>query len=221
MTVLLVLAFIILFIALDYFFGGEAQPAKQPRLAVAPARALPAIVAGFQLPEHVRFHPGHTWAMAESPNLLRVGLDDFAARLTGKVDRVALPQRGQWIRQGQKAWTLYRDGVAVDMLSPVEGEVTEVNDALAADPELARKDPYGDGWMFQVNSPDAKTTLRNLLGGGMARAWMQEASARLQRMMPNAAGALAQDGGMAIDDLSKAVPDQDWQKLTSEFFLPR
>jgi len=221
MTVLLVLAFIVVFIALDYFLGGEAQVVTAQRLAAAPARVLPPIVAGFRLPESVRFHPGHAWALAESPNLLRVGLDDFAARLTGKIDRVALPQRGQWIRQGQKAWTLYRDGVAVDMLSPVEGEVTEVNDALAADPELACKDPYGDGWMFQVNAPDAKTTLRNLLSGGMARAWMQEASTRLQRMMPSAAGAMAQDGGLAIDDLSKAIPDQDWSRLTSEFFLPR
>ena len=77
----------------------------------------PGLVGGFQVPEKLRYHPGHTWALSESPSLVRVGLDEFAAKLTGKLERIALPQRGQWIRQGQKIWTLHRDGSTVDMLS--------------------------------------------------------------------------------------------------------
>ena len=52
---------------------------------------------------------------------MRVGMDDFASKLTGKLDSITLPQRGQWIRQGQKMCTLYRDDAAVDMVSPIEG----------------------------------------------------------------------------------------------------
>ncbi len=75
-------------------------------------RPVPGLVGGFKVPENLRYHPGHTWALSESPSLVRVGMDDFASKLMGKVDRTALPQRGQWIRQGQKIATIFRNGEA-------------------------------------------------------------------------------------------------------------
>ena len=152
---------------------------------------------------------------------MRIGIDDFASKLVGKVEHVTLPQRGQWIRQGQKVWSIIRNGVKVDMVSPIEGSVSDINEAVMADPSLAGKDPYGEGWMVTVQSPDAKTNFRNLLGGALARWWTEESSMRLQRVMPSALGALAQDGGVAIDDLASTMPDEQWTKITREFFLTR
>ena len=223
MTVLLVLFFFATFLLIDYFRSRRAI--VQPVLQVAPAkyaevpRLQPALVGGFAVPENLRYHPGHTWALSESPNLVRVGMDDFAAKLAGKVDSINLPQRGQWIRQGQKMCTLYRDDVAVDMVSPIEGTVAEINQALMSDPKLALRDPYGEGWLVTVQAPDAKTSFKNLLGGAMARWWTEESASRLQRRMPMALGALAQDGGVAMDDISTQIPDQEWLPLAKEFFL--
>ncbi len=224
MTVLLVLFFFATFLLIDYFRSHRAI--VQPVLQVAPskhdavaARLQPALVGGFAVPENLRYHPGHTWALSESPNLVRVGMDDFASKLAGKVDSINLPQRGQWIRQGQKMCTLYRDDVAVDMVSPIEGSVSDINQALMDDPKLALRDPYGEGWLVTVHAPDAKTSFRNLLGGAMARWWTEESASRLQRRMPMALGALAQDGGVAMDDLSTHIPDQEWLPLAKEFFL--
>jgi glycine cleavage system H lipoate-binding protein len=223
MTVLLVLFFFATFLLIDYFRSRHAI--VQPALQVAPAkyaevpRLQPALVGGFEVPENLRYHPGHTWALSESPNLVRVGMDDFAAKLAGKVDSINLPQRGQWIRQGQKMCTLYRDDYAVDMVSPIEGSVSDINQALMQDPKLALRDPYGEGWLVTVQSPDAKTSFKNLLGGAMARWWTEESASRLQRRMPMALGALAQDGGVAMDDISTQIPDQEWLPLAKEFFL--
>jgi glycine cleavage system H lipoate-binding protein len=177
------------------------------------------VVGGFQVPENLRYHPGHTWALNESPSLVRVGMDDFASKLIGKVERIVLPQRGQWIRQGQKIATIFRDGAAVDMVSPIEGSIADVNDTVANDPTLARKDPYGEGWLVTVQSPDAKTNFRNLLGGALARWWTEESASRLQRKMPQMLGALAQDGGVAMDNLTEQIPDQEWTAVAKEFFL--
>src|SRR5450755_3984916 len=173
MTVLLVLATFAIFLTIDYFYS----KAKHPVLQVAPAmskaegatapRLRPSLVGGFSVPDNLRYHPGHTWALSESPNLVRIGIDDFASKLTGKIEHVTLPQRGQWIRQGQKVWSIVRNGVKVDMVSPIEGSVADINEALASDPSLATKDPYGEGWMVTVQSPDAKTNFGNLLGGAM------------------------------------------------------
>ena len=120
MTVLLILATFVIFLTIDYFYG--RRRAVQPVVAIARApvarpRLLPTIVAGFELPENLRYHPGHTWALAESPRLMRVGFDDFAARLIGKMDRISLPQRGRWIRQGQSLLTVYRDGSKAEIVS--------------------------------------------------------------------------------------------------------
>ncbi|MGA3107824.1 MAG: glycine cleavage system protein H [Terriglobales bacterium] len=223
MTVLLVLFFFTTFLLIDHF---RSRHAVQPVMQLAPAkqesapRLQPALVGGFSVPENLRYHPGHTWALSESPNLVRVGMDDFASKLTGKIERITLPQRGQWIRQGQKMCSFHRDGVAVDMVSPIEGSVSDINQALLADPKLALSDPYGEGWLVTVQAPDAKTSFRNLLGGALARWWTQESASRLQRRMPLAfAGALAQDGGVAINDVAAQIPDQEWLPLAKEFFL--
>jgi len=187
--------------------------------AAVPAPRKPSVVGGFSVPEHLRFHPGHTWALSESPNLVRIGMDDFATKLTGKVESITLPQRDQWIRQGQKAWSLIRNGVKVDMVSPIEGSVADINEAALKDPSLIAKDPYGEGWMVTVQSPDAKTNFRNLLGGALTRWWTEESALRLQRLIPNALGALAQDGGVAIDDVAGTIPDEQWVEIAREFFL--
>ena len=90
MTVLLVLFTFITFLLIDYFrtrhtvlqLASQVSTAKQA--AVAP-RLQPAMVGGFEVPENLRYHPGHTWALSESPSLVRVGMDDFASKLTGKL----------------------------------------------------------------------------------------------------------------------------------------
>ncbi len=222
MTVIMVLLTFAIFLAIDYVHG-QMQLAKQPVLQAAPRetapRMVPSIVSGFKVPENVRYHTGHTWALSESSDLVRVGLDDFATKLVGKIDSIALPQRGRWVRQGQKIWTIFRDGKSVDMVSPIEGTVTAINEAVMKDPELARKDPYGEGWLLTVQAPDAKINFRNLMGGTLARLWTEASALQLRNRMPMLAGALAQDGGEAVDDLTANMPGEDWATVTKEFFL--
>jgi glycine cleavage system H protein len=222
MTVILVLMTFALFLTIDYIRSRKQvvkQPVVQPVVREPEARVVPALVAGFQVPENVRYHAGHTWALSESRELVRVGMDDFASKLIGKIESIALPQRGRWVRQGQKIWTITRDGKSVDMVSPIEGTISDVNEAVAKNPDLARKDPYGEGWLVTVQAPDSKINFRNLLGGALARLWTEAAALQLRNRIPAMAGALAQDGGVAVDDLTAQLPDADWAELTKEFFL--
>ena len=222
MTVLLVLFTFGLFLLIDYFRTRHAVAQPALELAAKPEtrpRLQPALVAGFEVPANLRYHPGHSWALQESPGLVRVGMDDFASKLTGTVDNIALPRRGQWIRQGQKLCAVHRDGSAVDMVSPIEGTVADINEVVARNAKLALSDPYGEGWLVTVQAPDAKTNFRNLLGGALARWWMEEAATRLSRRMPMVTGALAQDGGVAMNNLTIHIPDQEWMPLAKEFFL--
>jgi glycine cleavage system H lipoate-binding protein len=152
---------------------------------------------------------------------VRVGIDEFAAALMGRIERVEMPKRGVWVRQGQKVLSFYRDGEKTDMVSPTEGEVIEINPEVLRDPALLRKDPYGQGWLMLVDVPDEETIDRNLVPEGMVRTWMRTAVERLYARQPQLAGAVAADGGRPADDLFTALADTSWKELTQEFFLTK
>ena len=221
MTVILVLFTFLVFIVLDYLLNRRKVMAT---VRVAEPQAAPAplggdYVDGFHVPEHLSYHPGHSWLVRERKNVVRMGADEFAAALAGKVDRIELPKPGQWIRQGQRILSFYRDGEKTEMVSPTEGEVMEVNAEVLANPSVVRSDPYQRGWLLAIHVPDEETTSRNLIPKGLVAQWMREAVDRLYAHQPALAGAVAADGGRPSDDLLAALPGKSWKDVTAEFFL--
>ena len=221
MTVILVLVTFLTFIVLDYFLNRNKVVATVPIEVrnLAPAHMGGEMVDGFLVPEGISYHPGHTWLTRERKNVARIGADEFAAALVGKVERIELPKPGQWVRQGQKILSFYRDGEKTEMVSPTEGEVMEVNAEIVSNPALLRRDPYGKGWLMTINVPDEENTTRNLVPKGLIREWMREAVEHLYATQPRLAGAVAADGGRQTDDLLRSLPDANWKKVTGEFFL--
>ncbi|HUA58334.1 MAG TPA: glycine cleavage system protein H [Verrucomicrobiae bacterium] len=223
MVVILVLAVFLFFIVLDYFLNRNKAiaTANVEAPATVPAHLGGDIVDGFQVPQSVSYHFGHSWVVRERKNVVRMGADEFAAALLGKLEKIELPKPGQWIRQGQKVLSFIRDGEKTEMVSATEGEVLQVNDEVLNNPALMRQDPYGKGWLVSIHVPDEENTSRNLVPKGLVREWMRDAITRLYGMQPALAGAVAADGGRPADDLLAGVPDSDWRKVTSEFFLTR
>ena len=219
MTVLLVLLTFLTFIVIDYLLSRKKALATVRVANSAEAVAASDYVEGFLVPENLRYHAGHSWLHRERMHVVKVGMDEFSAALAGKVDSIELPKPGHWIRQGQKAWTLHRGEEKTDMVSPIEGEVVEINPALAQDPSLVRRDPYGEGWLMSVFVPDEESTGRNLLPKELVKGWMRQTVERLYARQPELAGAVAADGGRPAEDLFAAFPGESWTKMTSEFFL--
>ena len=81
----------VLFLLIDHFFSKKpavvmaTKPARATSHTVPEARLQPQLVNGFRVPENLRYHPGHTWALNESPSLVRIGIDDFASKMIGKI----------------------------------------------------------------------------------------------------------------------------------------
>ena len=221
MTVILILFTFAVFVLIDYWLaykeGAQVVVAEAPRKPAATIE--PAFVEGFLVPESVRYHAGHGWLAAERPHLAAVGIDEFAAALAGKIDRIELPKPGTWIRQGQRAVKLFRNGQKAEMVSPTEGEVLEVNPEVLADPSLVRQDPYGRGWLMRIHVPDEEGTTRNLIPKKLVPGWMRDAAARLYALQPQMAGAVAAEGGRPVEDLAAALGEESWKQLTAEFFL--
>ena len=222
MIALLVVTTFIVFVTVDYYLHyrhPKPVPAKDTLVVAKEISAPSQLVCGYELPANYAYHPGHAWALRESPKLVRVGLDDFAARFLGGIEQVELPMRGRWLRQGEKGWCLNRRGHRFEMLSPIEGEVVEVNPKVVEDPTLLQKDPYGVGWLLAVNAPAADGNLKNLMRGRMAQHWMEESGQTLRQHVDPHTGMHLQDGGRIIPDVLSSVPEERWDALGRDLLL--
>ncbi len=207
--------FLLLFIPFWRFVQG---PARQP--AVATARVTTTLADWFHAPADRLLHRGHAWAQPEPSGLVTVGLDGFAASLVGPVSRIALPQPGTRVGQGEPAWSLVgEDGRAVAMLAPVDGEVVEVNPTAAASPATLGLDPYGAGWLMKVRPSRLRANTSSLLSGEAARRWMHDVAAGLQNQFAPGLGALAQDGGVPVAGMARALDPDRWDDVARTYLL--
>jgi glycine cleavage system H lipoate-binding protein len=196
-------------------------PSRNPALATARVRQPAAAAAEwFLMPVDRAFHRGHAWLKDTTGGLVTVGMDDFAARLVGPLSRVSLPAVGAAVGQGEMAWRLVAsDGRMVDMLSPVDGTVVELNAALASAPEAAETDPYEQGWLMKVRPSRLRANRMSLLSGQAARRWMDETIAGLRAHFAPGLGALAQDGGVPLSGMARAIDPDHWDRLAARFLL--
>lgn len=222
MVAVLVLATFVIFILVDYYLQRRQPQPAQVLTATQELEEAPfplSVVGGFKLPAQLSYHPGHAWAMKEARHVVRVGLDDFTARVLGKIDHIELPARGRWLRQGEKGWVLTRGDHRFEMLSPIEGEVIDVNPEALRDPAVVHKDPYGAGWLVAVSAPAADANLKNLVRGRLAQRWMEESVATLYNRINGGTGVHLQDGGRAVADILVQVPEDRWEEIVRELLL--
>ena len=218
MSILFVLLMFLLIISVRYFIEPKVQPVMEPEIFAKPRSPVVKREYGFEIPQGYCFHLGHTWVMKEGTDDARVGVDNFVTNLMGKIDHIEVRGADRWVRQGQKLITLSSNGTSIDLLSPVEGVVTAVNNDVLQDPSLVTKDPYEKGWIAMVKSPDLKVNQRNLIQGSMVAPWMQNNLARLNAMLAPSP-ALAQDGGHPISGLLPQLAPEVRQKVVKEFFV--
>jgi len=223
MTVPLVLATFLVFIVLDYFLN-RRKAIHTVHATVPQPQSLPAhlggdYVEGFLVPANLSYHSGHSWLVRERKGVVRIGADEFAAALAGKIEQVELPKPGTWVRQGQKFLSFVRNGQRTEMVSPTEGEVTAINTEVLNNPALLRQDPYGKGWLLSLHVPDEENTGRNLVPRMLVREWMRQAVENLYAHQPALAGAVAADGGRPAEDILAGIPEANWNEITREFFL--
>lgn len=174
-------------------------------------------IRGFGVPRDHGFHEGHTWARIESGGALRIGQDDFALKLLGQADAFELPLMGKELDPGRIGWGMRRNGHHADVLSPVGGVIVEVNSRVRENAGLANREPYADGWLFMVRTPDPKAALKKLMTDQQSVSWMTEEVGRLESLVEEVAGPLAADGGYLADDIFGNLPGLGWERLTRTF----
>jgi glycine cleavage system H lipoate-binding protein len=214
---LIAIGYLLVLVVFWRVLAGDA-PAR-PAASAAGVSAARAMRAWFRVPDGLAFHGGHAWAAPEGGGVFRVGLDDFAQRLVGPPDAFDLPRAGTVVEPGMPALRLRFDGQAVKVLSPVGGEVVEVNPEVMGRPDLVCDDPYGRGWLLRVQVPRPEAALSNLMSGRVARAWMDGAAESLSGLMGPKLGPVLQDGGIPVSGFARELSPRDWTRLAETLLL--
>lgn len=163
-------------------------------------------IFGLNMPADRLYHRGHAWAKREHDGTLTVGLDDFAARVIGKPEKVELPKIGAEVEVNGTGWTFQKDGARIRVLSPVDGKVIAVGSG-------------DDGFYLRVK-PGNGIDLRHLLKGTEIRPWIMREMERLEEMLSSEkVGLSLADGGELVNDLPKNYPAVNWDSTLGEMFL--
>ena len=113
-------------------------------------------------PEDLKYSAEHEWVRSGNASVVRVGITEYAADQLGDIVFVSLPAVGEAVAPGDACGELESTKSVSDVFCPVAGTVSAVNELLENSPETINADPYGDGWLFELEL-DADADLEDLM----------------------------------------------------------
>jgi glycine cleavage system H protein len=102
-------------------------------------------------PEDLKYTIDHEWVRSGNGSTIRVGITDYAAEQLGDIVFASLPTVGDTVAAGDACGELESTKSVSDIFCPVAGVVTAINAVLDGNPETVNADPYGDGWLFELD----------------------------------------------------------------------
>lgn len=135
------------------------------------------------VPSAIFFHRGHTWIKFTSPNRARVGLDDFAQKVLGRIEAIQFPRLGESVRQGEPLFMVCVGHHKLFLPAPSEGIVTHLNTELASNPKSVHSSPYERGWICEMKPENISKNIRELLSEEEAVRWELHELNKLQHFL--------------------------------------
>jgi len=111
------------------------------------------------IPDSLKYTKEHEWVSESSPTLIRMGITDFAQGALGDIVYVQLPKVGDVVIADKVCGEVESTKSVSEIFSPVSGTIVAINDGLNQAPELLNSDPYGQGWLAEIEVSDAPTAL--------------------------------------------------------------
>lgn len=217
---LAIIAFLLLLIPFWLMLNKQVRIKEQIRkvLGVLSANIL-------KIPQGVFYSKNHTWAYLEKSGIAKVGLDDLLLHITGDVEINQLKEPGETIQKGALLAEIKQNGKSLSILSPISGKILKPNSELSVNQKLMKDDPYGKGWIYDIQPSDWKAEIPSFYLGEEASVWLNNELVRykdfLARNMktyyPENAMTILQDGGELSDNSLSGFPAQLWNDFENEF----
>ncbi len=177
----------------------------------------------FSIPGGVFISEGHCWARMEEDGKVKVGLDDFAKKIIGRIRSIDPPNLGRMITRGQILFSVKQGYRTIPFKSPVTGRVAAVNATLKESAESLEATPYERNWVCMIDADDLDTELRDLKIGKSAVSFYQDEIDHLRGYLKPVEGN-GQDGvghpshGGQFVGTMENLNDVQWEVTVNEFF---
>ncbi len=175
----------------------------------------------FQIPGGVFISQGHCWANVSEDGTAKVGLDDFAKKIIGKVDSVGLPNLGMIVKKGQSLFNITQGQRTISFKSPVSGKVKEINKFINQELDSLNFTPYDMNWVCEIDAYELDSELPGLKIGKSAVSFYQEDIEKLQvlkkKTQTSKEAELEPEGAIFVGEMEK-LDDISWKRFAEEFF---
>ncbi|MFA6977960.1 MAG: response regulator [Ignavibacteriaceae bacterium] len=177
----------------------------------------------FSIPGGVFIAKNHTWVSMNQEGIAKVGIDDFANKLIGKIEAIELPNLGMNVKAGQPLFTVKQGTRSVSFLSPVSGKVSKINTLLEQNLSALTITPYERNWVCALDAENLDNEIKELQIGKSAVSFYQEDIDRFNVMMKELVktekkeGEYVEESQLYIGQLEK-LTDVNWEKIVAEFF---
>ncbi|HSW55269.1 MAG TPA: response regulator [Ignavibacteriaceae bacterium] len=175
----------------------------------------------FQIPGGVFISEGHCWANVSEDGTARVGLDDFAKKIIGKVDSVGLPNLGMIVKKGQSLFNITQGQRTISFKSPVSGKVKEINKFINQELDSLNFTPYDMNWVCEIDADELDSELPTLKIGKSAVSFYQDDIEKLQALkkktQTSKEAELEPEGAIFAGEMEK-LDDISWKRFAEEFF---
>lgn len=128
----------------------------------------------YDLPDELYYHDDHAWVRVESDGTVTVGMNDFYQKSAGDTTYVDLPFEGDDVQRGETVGKIQSAKWVGKFVTPVSGEIVEVNEDLEDDSTLINKNPYEEGWIMKVEPSDLDEDLEHLHHGDAVKSWLKK-----------------------------------------------
>jgi glycine cleavage system H protein len=102
------------------------------------------------IPDNLQYTKEHEWVSGNGSNVYRMGITDFAQAALGDIVYVQLPKVGETVTADKVCGEVESTKSVSEIFAPVTGKIVAINDSLTSTPELVNQDPYGNGWLAEI-----------------------------------------------------------------------
>jgi CheY-like chemotaxis protein len=195
------------------------QKQLKPRVHIAHISEKEKLSTGeFAIPGGVFISEGHCWTSIGQDGTAKIGIDDFAKKLIGKITGIDFPNLGMNIIKGQPLFSIKQGNRVVQFLSPVSGQVKNINHELTEDLEALDFTPYEKNWICSIDADKLDSELTQLKIGKNAVVYYQEEIDRYIKLIkelvkPDSTESFELQWGQL-----EKLDEKEWYMITGEFF---
>jgi len=202
----------------------KIQKQLKPKVHITHVPASDDFTKGeFSIPGGVFISKNHTWVSMNQEGIAKVGIDDFAKKLIGKVSAVELPNLGMNVKAGQPLFTIKQGNKTITFNSPVSGKVSQINTLLKENVDALDVTPYERNWVCALDAENLDNEIKEMSIGKSAVSFFQEDIEKFKTLFTEILKSEKKseeylEEGLFIGQLEK-LTDVNWNKIVAEFFV--